>query len=128
MIPRNTGIRIGGNDSNRLIVLPRRDGQILQLACLALTSLLEPLLHQCGGIPLQSDLSATAIESILVQIREVYIKEIVVEALVSMGALQMLGDVFDNFCSQISLNSVSLFSCVDLESRHIPASVLAYTP
>ena len=44
---------------------------------------------------------------------------IIVEVQVSVGALQILGEAIDNFCSQTSLNSVSLLTCVDLESRHI---------
>ena len=39
-------IRIGGNDGDRLIVLPQGDGQVLGLASLAFTALLKPLLHK----------------------------------------------------------------------------------
>ena len=48
---------------------------------------------------------------------------IIVEVQVSVGALQILGEAIDNFCSQTSLNSVSLLTCVDLESRHIQLPV-----
>ena len=51
---------MGGNDGDRLIVLSQGDGQVLGLANLALTSLLEPLIHeglQLWGEPLRFDLS-----------------------------------------------------------------------
>ena len=50
VLPRNTvhlrRIGISGDDGDRLIVLPQGDGQVPRLARLALTSLLEPLLHK----------------------------------------------------------------------------------
>ena len=39
-------IRISGDDSDRLIILPQGDGEVLRLARPTLTSLLEPLLHE----------------------------------------------------------------------------------
>ena len=48
-----------------------------------------------------------------VQVEKVYTREVVVKVKVSV-------ETFDNFCSQAGLNSVSLLSCIDLKSRHIP--------
>ena len=70
VLSRNTihlrGIRIGGNYSDGLVVLPQGDGQILRLARPALTSLLEPPLHewlQLWGEPFTvCSQSATAIQ------------------------------------------------------------------